>query len=197
MTVKKNLYQRKKENNIEAIVREAKHVFEKKGYHNTSVNELCERVMISKTTFFNYFINKVAILEIIADETVEEVKAEILAKAEIEKDPVKIIFAIYTRMLSDTLGYPGLSATIYEYLLKNTALQGLNDKYKALIMTYIIEAKTNKQINVTIPNEIVYSIINGCFLSVMFSYNDEDKERLLTQLLEATLNFLNWPEPSE
>jgi AcrR family transcriptional regulator len=197
MTAKKNLCQRKKENNIEAIVREAKHVFEEKGYHNTSVKELCERVMISKTTFFNYFTNKAAILEIIADETVEEVRSEILAKAEIEKDPVKLISAIYIRMLADVLGYPGLAATTYEYLLKNTALQGLNDKYKSLIMTYIIEAKANKQINGTIPNEIAYSIINGCFLSVIFAYNGEDKEKLLTQLLEATLNFLNWPGPNQ
>ena len=73
----KTLWDKKKHNNKREMIRAARNLFETKGYHNTSVKELCEEVMISKTTFFNYFGSKDQLIRIIFDSAFEDTKATV------------------------------------------------------------------------------------------------------------------------
>ncbi|MHB8528093.1 MAG: TetR/AcrR family transcriptional regulator [Caulobacteraceae bacterium] len=53
-----SLRQRKKLATRNALIRTARHLFGKKGYENTTLEEICERVPIHVTTFFSYFDSK-------------------------------------------------------------------------------------------------------------------------------------------
>ena len=53
-----SLTEKKKAMSMNKIVHDSLHYFEENGYYNTSIEMLCEKAMISRTTFFNYFGNK-------------------------------------------------------------------------------------------------------------------------------------------
>lgn len=53
-----SLTEKKKAMSMDKIVHDSLHYFEENGYYNTSIEMLCEKAMISRTTFFNYFGNK-------------------------------------------------------------------------------------------------------------------------------------------
>ena len=47
------LAEKKKEMNMQRVMHDALHYFEKNGYYNTSIDKLCKGAMISRSYFFN------------------------------------------------------------------------------------------------------------------------------------------------
>ena len=49
----------------ESIIRAAKELFRKYGYHKTSVNEIAKKARIAKATIYKYFDSKEQVLDVI------------------------------------------------------------------------------------------------------------------------------------
>lgn len=63
---------------VERRIREAaRTLFLRKGYEQTTVEEIAERADVAKGTFFNYFPRKDSLLEAIAEDVVEELFEEL------------------------------------------------------------------------------------------------------------------------
>lgn len=67
-----SLPEKKKNRKMEIILSDALHYFEKNGYDNTTIDQLCEAAMISSSTFFNYFGTKEKLVELIMMDGLED-----------------------------------------------------------------------------------------------------------------------------
>lgn len=64
--------EKKKAMSMDKIVHDSLHYFEENGYYNTSIEMLCEKAMISRTTFFNYFGNKEKLIKLIMEDGLKD-----------------------------------------------------------------------------------------------------------------------------
>jgi AcrR family transcriptional regulator len=75
MTTELSRRERKKEETRERIFREAVRLFSRRGFENTTIDEITERADVAKGTFFNYFPRKEAVLAFLSEQRLEQVEA--------------------------------------------------------------------------------------------------------------------------
>ena len=80
------LAEKKKEMNMQRVMHDALHYFEKNGYYNTSIDKLCKGAMISRSSFFNYFGCKEKIIELIVADGLKDYKEFTYKEMEDPKD---------------------------------------------------------------------------------------------------------------
>ena len=189
---KETLWDIKKKENIKNVVRQSKHLFEKKGYHNTSIKELCGYALISKTTFFNYFESKDTILRIIYEEALEELSEFIENDLAEESDAFEKLKKIFSKMLNDSLVYHNVSAVFYEFMLENKEIRQLAEKYEEVISPFIQQAIIQKSINPDYSVKDIYRLFHGCYLSAIFSITSESKVEIFNKAYSTLINLLQY-----
>ena len=84
------LREEKKREQRQAIVDTALVLFRERGFDQTRVQDVTERLRISETTFFNYFPTKQAVLEAAAEEILDRSTAELAHDVEGDPRPVLV-----------------------------------------------------------------------------------------------------------
>src|SRR5262249_52542860 len=86
----------------EQVLRHAKRIFARKGYHRTNISDIIARARIARGTFYLYFENKRELFEELLAQVLDELKARIhrLRVGPGEPDPVEQLRANLRRVLS-------------------------------------------------------------------------------------------------
>lgn len=189
------LWEIKRDNNKREMIRAARNLFEKKGYHNTSLKELCSEVMISKTTFFNYFGSKDALIKIIFEsafiDTKEDVEKQYPLDAEPKAyNPIKAIEDILLEMLRDVTAYPVVTSTAYELMLGSNSLKSVKEGYENLIKSYIKRAKSEGCMRDDLTEEVACTILTGTFYSLTFASDIKGQNAKLEETVNAVLSVI-------
>jgi AcrR family transcriptional regulator len=73
------------------IINSALQVFAQKGFHNTSVQDICKAAGVSIGSIYFYFPNKESILEAVTDAVADEISASVTQATESENDLRELI----------------------------------------------------------------------------------------------------------
>ena len=113
-------YSGKRAKSRTAILHAAKGLFESKGIHNVTFQEIADRAGMSRTTVFNYFSTINDLLIALADEEVDDLLAYCDASGLAGEELVQSLFL---RLIDDTANYPLLTIR----LIFNGILNGEKD----------------------------------------------------------------------
>jgi AcrR family transcriptional regulator len=91
--------QRKKQRTREALIEAAMGLFQRRGYHDTSVREITDAVDVSERTFFRYFASKEDLVLSFIRDAMDEF-AEALAGRPAAEDPLTAMRAAFHASLS-------------------------------------------------------------------------------------------------
>jgi AcrR family transcriptional regulator len=189
--------ERKKEETRENIINCAITLFREKGYHKTSMDEIAEKVDVSKPTLYNYFQDKGAILiayfqSVIADYG-KEIKTGLRSnrgiKARLESlfDFKNQIFGNDIELTANYLKYR-LQTIFDKELFDNPDRSGLEN----VILEVITEAQANGEIRGDIPAMVVTRtfllLVTNYFLSSIYIEDASERGALKEQLLQIFLD---------
>ncbi|MCU1360321.1 MAG: TetR family transcriptional regulator [Ilumatobacteraceae bacterium] len=96
-----SLRQRKKDATQQAIADAAWELFDERGYHDTSINDIAERANVAPRTFFRYFPTKDAVVYPEFDELLRHVRTAFAARPTDEPVMASLISALET--LTDSM----------------------------------------------------------------------------------------------
>jgi AcrR family transcriptional regulator len=189
--------ERKKEETRGSIINSAITLFNEKGYHKTSMDEIAEKVDVSKATLYNYFPDKGAILvayfQSIIAEYGQEIKTSHKANQEIEARLIHVL-DFKNRFLRNDME---LTANYLRYRLQtlfdrvpldNPERSGLEN----VILELITEAQEKREIRSDIPALVMARtfllLTVNYFLSSLYIEDPIEKENLKDQLLRLFLD---------
>jgi len=161
--------ERKKQETKSNILRTARHLFRDNGIDNTSIEDITEKVDISRGTFFNYFSNKdgliIGIVEDEVDELIDYLEDELIGIA----SAVTKLKLFYKKIIEDAIQY----LHITEHVIISTILKSdensfcIFKEYYAITEKLVIEAQKNKEITDKVAVDQIVSLILGCYYSVL------------------------------
>lgn len=161
--------ERKKQETKSNILRTARHLFRDNGIDNTSIEDITERVDISRGTFFNYFSNKdgliIGIVEDEVDELIDYLEDELMGIT----GAVTKLKLFYKKIIEDAIQY----LHITEHVIISTILKSdehsfcIFKEYYAITEKLVIEAQRNREITDKVAADQIVSLILGCYYSVL------------------------------
>lgn len=123
------LAEKKKEMNMQRVMHDALHYFEKNGYYNTSIDKLCKGAMISRSSFFNYFGCKEKIIELIVADGLKDYKEFTYKEMEDPKDAEESLRRCIDFHIRATVRYRNVTSVAYQLAMDNEMFKSLNREY--------------------------------------------------------------------
>jgi AcrR family transcriptional regulator len=193
---KKNLglRERKKLQTRKNIIKYSTRLFEKNGYDNTAIGDICDKCEISKATFFNYFETKDQLLsEILADD-LEAMLDNIDREKELNDrfDIKDIINIICTQAIESITKYPYVSSLVYSKLLIDVESHTIHNKFRDVMLDSISESQRGGLIDRELNPLDVYATLEGLILGMLISNSDVDKETKVSDGVKIILRGLGY-----
>ena len=171
---KDGLSQKKKEKSMNIIMHDALHYFERNGYDNTTVEQLCQEAMISQSTFFNYFGTKEKIVEIIAEDGYKdfvEFSEKAMAEAENPLDGLK---ASLDFQANASEKYCNTTSVFFRLCLQREEFRALEMRFIDHIGELIIQAFEASGMKLQLGSDILKELIGGYFIVPFMSHPPEE-----------------------
>lgn len=189
--------QRKKEETRESIINCAITLFKEKGYYKTSMDEIAEKVDVSKATLYNYFQDKGAILVAYFQSAIADYGKEIktsLTRNQGIKARLENLFDFKNHMFGSDIE---LTANYLKYRLQTIFDKDLFDSpdrsgLENVILDIITAAQANGEIRDDIPPLVLTRTFllsaTSYFLSSTYIENLVERKKLKDQLLQLFLD---------
>ena len=190
---KQSLAERKKSKNIEAIMHIALHYFEKNGYDNTTIEQLCDEAMISQSTFFNYFGTKEKVVELIMldglkdyEEYSEKVRKEM-------DDPIEAVRSAMMFICDATAKYCNTVSVFHRIAMQREEFRRIEADHYAMGASLIESAFEQSGRTCPLSNESLKIIMGGCYTNPFLTYSPEvAAERIRTTVTEFLDYLFIW-----
>lgn len=181
--------ERKKQETKAGILHSARHLFEEKGFDNTSIEEITEKADVSKGTFFNHFTSKESLLVGIVEEEVEDILFFAAEELEGVSGSVVKIRLIMEHVLEDVIPYLRLTGKV---MLTSINIDSQEKQPLAKITTLLEELVKEGQKKGEISDrfhfsDIVTALFGGCYGIIFKWFKVEQKPGNPSELD----NFLN------
>lgn len=191
-----NRIERKKINTREKIFNAAIKLFQKKGYENTTVDEIVEQADVAKGTFFNYFPKKSSLLIYLNKKRVENL--QLLIKEKFNDIPMSCqekIKKIIEIMIQDNEQNTELSKFLITESLKYygdvSGEENINQYTLIKILEDILdEGKNTNQIPKHVNSRIVAGIITCTYLCTIFLWISDSQKESLHEDMIAKIELL-------
>lgn len=192
-----NRRERKKEETRTNIINTAIDLFKKKGYYKASMDEIAEKVDVSKATLYNYFPDKGSILiayfqSIVADYG-NEMKSSlknnqgIRAKLENLLDFKNQFFGSDIELTANYLKYR-LQTIFDKDLFDNPDRSGLENVVLELVLAAQENGELRSDISPWVMARALLLLATNYFLSSIYIQDPVEMENLKDQLLQIFLN---------
>lgn len=186
-----SLPEQKKKMRMNDIVRNSKHLFEKQGYYNTSVSSLCKDVMISSSTFFNYFGSKEKLIELIIQDDIKEFGEyvdELLADENIE--PMKFVEKAFNYILLGSIKYKNVMSTFYTLAINDPYYKPLMTQYFEIEKKIVDHAKDSGLIKKDYPTDLITRMFHGCYVDILLRYSGDREIEKFRSDIESLIDIL-------
>ncbi|MDB5107454.1 MAG: transcriptional regulator, TetR family [Candidatus Binatus sp.] len=176
------------------VLRHAKRIFARKGYHHTNVADIISRARIARGTFYLYFQNKKDLFEELLEQVVSELTSRIqrLRVGPEQPDPVEQLRANLERVLSYVLAERDLTDILLNHSTGfdrelDEKIQDFYDRIAALIQRSLDLGIEMKLVRPSDTRVMAYCILGGIKETVgMLSRGGQSD---ITRLVEDILSF--------
>lgn len=185
------------------VLRHAKRIFARKGYHRTNVADIIARARIARGTFYLYFQNKKDLFEELLEQAVSELTQRVqrLRIAPGEPDPVDQLRANLTRVLNYALAERELTdillnhSTGFDHELDDK-IQDFYDRIAALIKRSLDLGIEMNLVRDSDTRAVSYAILGGIkeVIGMLSRSNDTDISALVEEILHFGLSGVARPE---
>jgi AcrR family transcriptional regulator len=185
------------------VLRHAKRIFARKGYHRTNVADIIARARIARGTFYLYFENKKDLFEELLEQAVTELTHRIqrLRPGPGEPDPVDQLRANLMRVLSYALAERELTdillnhSTGFDHELDDK-IQDFYDRIAALIKRSLDLGIEMNLVRNSDTRAVSYAILGGIkeLIGMLSRSEDTDIEALVEEILAFGLGGVARPE---
>ncbi|MGD0119094.1 MAG: TetR/AcrR family transcriptional regulator [Candidatus Binatus sp.] len=185
------------------VLRHAKRIFARKGYHRTNVADIIARARIARGTFYLYFQNKKDLFEELLEQVVNELTQRVqrLRVGPGEADPVDQLRANLTRVLSYVLAERELTdillnhSTGFDHELDDK-IQDFYDRIAALIKRSLDLGIEMSLVRNSDTRAVSYAILGGIkeVIGMLSRSNDTDISALVEEILQFGLSGVARPE---
>lgn len=159
------------------ILGAAMDLFHEKGYEATTVEEIAERADVAKGTFFNYFPRKDALLEALAEETLERVEAELGAPETWTGSGREQIERIFLRFAELSQRDPELSKVMVIETMRNfwlrTEDEPIHQAYRAFTRGVLQRAQLRNEFRSEADIEIAVKLLEAAYVTTMVEWLKE------------------------
>jgi AcrR family transcriptional regulator len=179
-----SLRERKKIETKKRIINEGRRLFEKQGFENTSVDEICDKVMISKATFYNYFVSKDKLFISMYDSDFNDILA-VLDKEDYI-NPIDKLKKVYLTMLESAIGYNYMVGMSYLLMIREPDFKPVLDKFKKAIYLIIEEAKKESFAKGYDPQEVLI-VLNSIYYGIVLEVDEKDYKQVFLSMFDKVL----------
>jgi AcrR family transcriptional regulator len=176
------------------VLRHAKRIFARKGYHRTNVADIISRARIARGTFYLYFQNKKDLFEELLDQVVRELSTRIhrLKVGPDEPSPVEQLRANLVRVMSYVLAERELTDILLNHSVGfdrelDARIRDFYDRIAAAIQRSLDLGIQMNLVRSCDTNLAAYCILGG--IREMVSLASRTRPTDVEQLVEEILNF--------
>ena len=185
------------------VLRHAKRIFARKGYHRTNVADIIARARIARGTFYLYFQNKKDLFEELLEQVVGELTQRVqrIRPGPGEADPVDQLRANLTRVLRYVLAERELTdillnhSTGFDHEL-DEKIRDFYDRIAALIKRSLDLGIEMNLVRNADTRAVSYAILGGIkeVIGMLSRSDDTDIAALVEEILQFGLSGVARPE---
>lgn len=176
------------------VLRHAKRIFARKGYHRTNVADIIERAGIARGTFYLYFENKKVLFEELLAQAVTELtrRIERLRVGPGQPDPVEQLRANLGRVLSYVLAERELTDILLNHstgfdVELDEKIQDFYDRVAAMIQRSLDLGIEMNLVRKSDTRTVAYCILGG--IKEVVGVLSRSRETDISPLVEVILDF--------
>jgi AcrR family transcriptional regulator len=185
------------------VLRHAKRIFARKGYHRTNVADIIARARIARGTFYLYFQNKKDLFEELLEQVVTELTTRIqrLRPGPEEPDPVDQLRANLSRVLKYALAERELTDILLNHSTGfdrelDEKIQNFYDRVAALIQRSLDLGVEMNLVRAADTRAVSYAILGGIkeVISMLSRSQNTNIDALVEEILQFGLGGVARPE---
>ena len=180
------LREKKKQQVEHKITHSALQLFEKSGYDAVSIDDIAEAAEVSKSTFYNYFATKEAVLVKLSINSVNNVK-EAMAKAPAQDDPVEMIRQSFHCLINDIYSWRNVAREAAMISVYNEAA---HDVINNLIVDYVDLAQKKEIFRNDYSCAIITRSLMGIYYIAIFGLDPRISKNECKKQLDYTFSIL-------
>jgi len=183
------------------VLRHAKRIFARKGYHRTNVADIIARARIARGTFYLYFQNKKDLFEELLEQVVGELTTRIHRLRPDEPDPVNQLRANLIRVLDYVLAERELTDILLNHSTGfdrelDEKIQNFYDRIAAMIQRSLDLGIEMNLVRAVDTRSVSYAILGGIkeVIGMLSRADNADIETLVEEILQFGLSGVARPE---
>jgi len=195
------LREQKKQQTRGAILKAALHLFTKKGYENTSIDELAQAAGIGKGTIYSYFQSKSEIFLAFCEDQLEFVYKELAEKSDPQAPLIDQLLTLFMGEFqfvsrNKEFGRIMLRETVFPKELTVERSREIDDKYINLLVPMFINAQKQGELRTDLELILVTGHFYALYLMTISGWymgrllTEEDVYMILESLFEQALQGL-------
>lgn len=193
--------EQKKKQTREAILAAALQLFTRKGYENTSIDELARRAGIGKGTIYSYFQSKSQIFLAFCEEQLEYVYNELASKSDSRTSLIDQLLTLFMGEFqfvsrNKEFGRILMRETVFPKDLTGARSRELDNKYIDLLMPLLKEAQKRGELRTDIEYILVVGHLYALYIMAVSGWymgrllTEEDVHMVLESLFTQALQGL-------
>ena len=186
-----SLTEKKKAMSMDKIVHDSLHYFEENGYYNTSIEMLCEKAMISRTTFFNYFGNKEKLIKLIMEDGLKDLY-EMIDSLDIdaENDPEECFMKVILFQMEAVRKYKNTTFVFYRMLMEDEECRQIQKAYDEAISAVLDRIQDKWDFRKQYSRQWIEHSIGGAFMHIVILEPEEEWETSLRDNIGGILDMM-------
>jgi len=202
MDMKPSRRERKKRETRQRLMEAALHLFHEQGYDATTVERIAQAAGVAKSTFFNYFETKDAILPALAASRLQQLEKALLPEQGAPDSPVARIKLALRLMAEDPLSDPILTWRLFVTGMHHRDVRPLHALVN-LLAKQVRQAQAIGEVRADLDPTYLGSIIRALFFQQVMMWHCGYRLAPLPELLDTMVDLLmdgiaglTWRQPS-
>ena len=186
-----SLAEKKKAMSMDRIVHDSLHYFEENGYYNTSIEVLCEKAMISRTTFFNYFGSKEKLIKLIMEDGLKDLR-EMVEGLDIdaETDPKECLMKVILFQMEAVRKYKNTTFVYYRMMMEDEECRQIQKAYDEAISEVLDQIQNKWDFHAKHSRKWIEHSIGGAFMHIVTLEPEEEWEARLRDNIGGILDMM-------
>jgi AcrR family transcriptional regulator len=181
--------ERKKQETRRRLMEAALRLFSRYGYDATTVQRITDAADVAKSTFFNYFETKEAIVPALVQWQLQRLEETLLLEQSAPASPVARIKLALRLIIQNPLSDPVLMRHLFAAGARQQDIQPAH-VLTNLLADQVRQAQTVGEIRMDLEPIYVGSLIRALFFQQMFEWHHGDRSESLPELLDMTVDLL-------